>query len=109
MRKEFAKKLLEKANEVATNYSNPDRTYNNQNESFMLSEVIPMSEYTALVVYVKNTGKKAVAFFYCVPSKEYWSYFFLTSGHLCAFSQKVIDTYQKTEVENFKFNFENQG
>ena len=109
MRKELAIKLVDKAKEIGERYSNPDRTYNNMKETFLVSEIIPLSEYTALVIYVKNTGKKALSFFYCVPSKEYWAYFFLSSGHLCAFSDKVREVYQKIEAENFKFNFEEKG
>ena len=70
MKKEYALKLSAKAKEVAELFSNPKRAFNVNKETFELSEIIPISESTAIGIYLKNTGKKAFAFFYMV--KEDW-------------------------------------
>lgn len=80
MNDKMADKLAVKAEEIAQQYSNPDREMNYNQETFEVSQVIPLSEHTAAVVYTKNTGKKAVAFFHLI--KEYWDYFFPTDGHI---------------------------
>ncbi len=104
MRREIAIKLNEKAEEVAQRYSNPDREFNHNREEFKVHRICPLSEFTAIVVFLKNTGKRALAYFYCVPSKEYWGYFFINSGHLAGLSNKAMQIYQETEEYNFKFN-----
>lgn len=81
MNDKMADKLAIKAEEVARNYSDPDRAMNFNKETFEVDRIIPLSEHTAAVIYTKNTGKKAVAFFHLMKN-IYWDYFFPTDGHI---------------------------
>lgn len=80
MKKENLKSLKRRAEEIATAYSNPNREYNHTNEVFSMDKINPLSETTASVTFLKNTGKRAVAFFFLV--KNEWKYFFPTDSHI---------------------------
>lgn len=80
MKKENLTSLKRRAEEIAKAYSKPDREYNYNKELFQLNKLIPMSETTATVIFLKDSGKKAVAFFYLV--KDNWRYYFPTDSHI---------------------------
>jgi hypothetical protein len=105
MRKEIAIKLQEKAEEVAMRFSSFDRSKNFNRETFKIKEIIPLSENTAVILFVKNTGKLAAFFFYWIASGDgYWQYFVPTDSHILGMEsfRKYKDT---TERYNYKSNF----
>ncbi len=104
MKKEFALKLSSCAKNVAEMFSNPNREYNTTKEIFELKEITPLSESTAIAIYLKNTGKKAFAFFYLVKDK--WVYFFPKESHIVGMA-KLSKYHQEIEEHNFKKNFYN--
>ena len=107
MNKKIANDLEYSAKMVANRFSMREREGNFNNETFFVQEIIPISDHSAVCVFEKNTGKRALAFFYYIPrgSSMGWKYFFPTDSHLLGF--RAFD-YYKLEVEryNFKYNFE---
>ena len=104
MKKDFAKELKQKAEEVAQNFSRPDRRFNISGETFVISKIVPLSETTAGVYYEKNTGKKATAFFYYLRSGG-WKYFFPTDSHILgmeSFGKHKLIVEELNYEENFK-------
>ena len=108
MNKSTAIELYHKAQEVATMYSNPNRDHNYNNESFEISEIIPHSDHTATVVFVKSSKKKGVAFFYFIPAKNQWRYWFPTDSHIAGMD-KFKSIKEQIERENFAHNFNNES
>ena len=104
MNKQIALKLMEKAEEIAVKFSNPDREKNYNKETFKVEKIIPMSEKTAVIVFDKNTGKKAMVFAFWLGMNEgFWSYFFPTESHIVGMG-KVTHVMQSVEEFNFKLN-----
>ena len=103
MRKDVAIELNNKAADIARKYSNTERTQNFNNETFEVSEIIPLSAQVAMVIFEKNTGKRAIAHFIHVdhPKNPFWQYYFLTSEHFIN-----LDMFQKKYAEIEKHNFE---
>lgn len=66
MNKHLSLELRDKAKEIADRYSKKNREGNFNNESFAVSEIIPLSDFSACVFMQKNTGKKAAFFFYYI-------------------------------------------
>ena len=105
MRKQVAISLREKAEQVAFNFSRPDREKNVMNETFTVKSIHPLSESTAYVQFKKNTGKVGVAFFNYINMKVgVWQYFFHTYD-LCVGAEKLRDVLHDVEQENFQYNF----
>ena len=105
MRKQVAISLREKAEQVAFNFSRPDREKNVMNETFTVNSIHPLSESTAYVQFKKNTGKVGVAFFYYINMKGgVWQYFFPTYDH-CVGAEKLRDVLHDVDHENFQYNF----
>ena len=106
MTKTNAQKLKSFASEVAVNYSNPEREYNYSSETFEVSKIVPHSDQTATVIFKKSSGKFCAAFFYFIPAKDQWRYWFPTDSHIVG-----MDGFKgiKEEIEkvNFGKNFEN--
>ena len=99
MKKELIQKLQIKANELGEWLSKPKENYPHYH--FRISEMIPLSEYTAVVIYDKlETGKKALAFFYWTEYSSSWSSFFPKESHVYGF-EKVRTYLQETEEHNF--------
>jgi hypothetical protein len=98
MKKEFAEELESAIKEAATVFSDPSRQYNYEKETFEKGEVFPLSETAAAVVFMKSSGKKAVAFFYRV--KNYWKYFFPTDSHILGMAEFGPI---KAQVEKFNY------
>ena len=106
MNKEIAKELKSFIKHSANRYSNKDREGNYNNEKFVISEIIPTSDNTAVVYFKKNTGKVAVGFFYYINRgiSKGWKYFFPTDSHINGMQSFL---YYKLEAEriNYKHNF----
>lgn len=106
MNKNIAIELKSFVEEVANRFSIKERSGNVSNESFFVQEIIPTSDHTAICVFEKTSGKRAIAFFYYIPKGVSfgWKYFFPTDSHLSGF--KAFE-YYKFEIEryNFKHNF----
>jgi hypothetical protein len=68
----------------------------------LVDKIQPLSEDTAAVLFKKNTGKKAVAFFYIV--KTDWRYFFPRDSHILGM-ESFGEIKRGIEEYNFSFNF----
>ena len=106
MTKEIAKSLYKKATDVAFKYSHTDRSNNFSGETFTVHQIEPLSAQAALVTFEKSSGKLGLAHFIHVnmPSKPFWTYYFLGSQHLINLD-KIPDKYNEVEIHNFKLNF----
>lgn len=106
MNKERAKELKVFCNTVAERFSQKNREGNFNNETFLVDEIIPTSDDSAVVNFIKNTGKIAVAFCYYINKgrSKGWKYFFPTDSHVNGFQSFL---YYKLEAErkNFSKNF----
>ena len=106
MTKERAISLKKQAEEAGRIFSG-ERQFNYTNETFEIDEIIPTSETTASVTYLKNTGKRTVFFFYWIKSSGgTWRYFVPTYDH-CAGMKRVIEELHGVEITNFGLNFKN--
>jgi|TARA_R110000803_G_scaffold188355_4_gene250754 hypothetical protein len=106
MNKSIAVELQEFTETIAERYSKTNRVGNVNNETFSVEEIIPTSDHTACVNFVKTGGKVAVAFFYYINKgrSQGWKYFFPTDSHLNGFHAFL---YYKLEAErrNYTKNF----
>ena len=106
MNKLIATELQDFCNTIAERYSNIARVGNVNNETFTVEEIIPTSDHTACVNFVKTGGKVAVAFFYYINKgrSKGWKYFFPTDSHVNGFQAFL---YYKLEAErkNYSKNF----
>ena len=106
MNKLIAIELQDFCNTIAERYSNITRVGNVNNETFAVEEIIPTSDHTACVNFVKTGGKVAVAFFYYINKgrSKGWKYFFPTDSHVNGFQAFL---YYKLEAErkNYSKNF----
>ena len=57
MQRPIAKELNKFAQEIARRYSCTDREGNVNKEAFYVQDVIPMSDHTAVINFVKSNGK----------------------------------------------------
>ena len=106
MQKQIAEKLAEAIKRAEVFFSSPERAKNPNHETFKAKDLKPLSDFTAAIVFEKNTGKQAVAFFYYVDSNGgYWQYFFPKDSHILG-----MDMFGriKQEIEEFNYpkNFE---
>jgi predicted GNAT superfamily acetyltransferase len=105
MNKDRAIALNEEANRVAEVYCNPERQYNTQKEVFLVKEIRPLSESTAVVYSVKTSGKIAICFFIWI--KDQWEHFFPTDSHVLGMIE-LPALLRGVEQANFVKNFEKQ-
>jgi hypothetical protein len=107
MRRDLAEALIRKAEEIAQKFSNPFREFNGNKETFIVSNITPLSEATAVVEFNKTPGKKkAIAFLYWVKGNGgFWGYFFPAESHVFGM-QKLAGHLQRIEEHNFAYNFE---
>lgn len=105
MKKDVAIGLHRRAEELATRYSNNEREYNFNKETFLVHEIRVLSEYTAAVIFRKEpTGKKAMAcLFYINNGEGFWHYFFPTDSHLLGM-RYFEDIKQEIEMWNSEYN-----
>jgi len=87
---------------VARMFSDPSRIHNLGGETFELEKIMALSEYTAAVFYLKNSGKRAIAFFYY--NNNAWRFFFPSDSHLVGMSA-FAEVKRKVEEGNFEKNF----
>jgi len=102
MTKEIALRLRAEAARVAREYSNPLRDRNPGAEVFEVDEILALSEFTAAVVFKKDSGKRAVGFFYVIKGME-WRYFFPSDSHLIGM-EAFPEVKKRIEIENFRRN-----
>lgn len=106
MNKQIANELNDFVKVVADRFSRKDREGNYNNEDFKVSEVVPTSDHTAVVIFKKTTGKEGLAFFYYIArgASKGWKYFFPTDSHINGF--RAFELYKfETERKNYKYNF----
>jgi|TARA_R100001460_G_scaffold70511_1_gene111163 hypothetical protein len=106
MNKAIAKELDSFAKEVESRFSRKDREGNFNKESFSIKEVIPTSDFTATVIFEKNTGKLAAFFFYYINKgmSKGWKYFVPTDSHIAG--MRGFEYYKmQVERSNYKKNF----
>jgi hypothetical protein len=105
MNKTIALELKDFAEEIANRFSRKDREGNYNNEDFKVQEIIPMSDHTAVINFIKTSGKIGVVFCYYIArgQSKGWKYFFPTDSHINGFHSFL---YYKLEAErkNFKYN-----
>lgn len=103
MNKEIAKALKRKAEDIADIFSNPEREKNLNKEEFVVHKIVPLSENTAAITYLKYPSHKhAIAFAFF--SKDKWFSFFPTDGHLLG--MESFKRYKAiVEEHNFELNF----
>ena len=107
MNKERAKELNQFCKTVAERFSNTSRQGNINNETFSVEEIIPTSDDSAVVNFVKNTGKLAVAYMYYINRgrSKGWKYYFPTDSHVVgmqAFSFYKLEAERRNYKRNFK-------
>lgn len=106
MNKQLAIDLDSFVSEIAQRFSRNDREGNVNKETFEVAEIIPTSDHTAVVLFEKNTGKRAAFFFYYINrgASKGWKYFVPTDSHITGMR---LFEYYKGEVEryNYKHNF----
>jgi len=111
MRHDLAHKLAITASKVADRLSNPNRPKNlAMKETFKVEEIVPLSEYTAAVVYLKSpTLKRVAVFFYFKETGEnpQWWNFVPKDSHIIG--MKSFEKIKaKVEKLNFERNFDQQ-
>jgi len=107
MNKNIAIALQEKANEAAFNFSRSDRANNHNNEKFWVEEIQPISAQSAYVIFMKSSGKKAIAHFINKkPDVPHWEYYFIGCQHLLNLNI-LTEKYLEVEQYNFPINFDN--
>jgi hypothetical protein len=107
MQKQLAIELKEMVEIVSKRFSHKDRAMNFNAETFEVQEIIPTSDHTAIVKFIKQpTQKLGIAFFYYIPNgmSKGWKYFFPTDSHIAG--MRALE-YIKFEIErnNYKHNF----
>jgi hypothetical protein len=108
MQKQIAIELKQMVEKVCKRFSHKDREMNYNNETFNIQEIIPTSDHTAVVKFIKQpTNKIGIAFFYYIPNgmSKGWKYFFPTDSHIAG--MRALD-WIKFEIErsNYKHNFD---
>jgi len=103
MNKNIAKLLQEKVDEVAKMYSITDRKMNFNNETFQVHKVMPTSDHTASVTFLKSSGKMGIAMFYYIAngSNPRWVYFFPTDSHITG--MRAFE-FHKLQVEEYNYD-----
>ena len=106
MNNSVATELQDFTETIAERFSNIDRVGNLSNEKFYVEEIIPTSDHTAVVNFVKTKGNVAVAFFYYINKgkSKGWKYFFPTDPHLNGF-QAFLFYKLEAERRNYSKNF----
>ena len=70
-----------------------------------IDEIIPLSAQSAMVIYEKTTGKKALAHFIHIRKQKRWMYYFMGAAHFLNL-HLLTEKYADIEKHNFKLNFE---
>jgi hypothetical protein len=106
MRKDVAIALKDMADQIAIRYSKKSRAQNVSDEIFTVDDIIPLSAQGAIVIFKKDSGKKALAHFIHVdhPKNPFWQYYFVGAQHFINLHQ-LEKVYAKVEKHNFHLNF----
>ena len=106
MRKDVAIALKDMADQIAIRYSKKSRAQNVSDEIFTVDDIIPLSAQGAIVIFKKDSGKKALAHFIHVdhPKNPFWQYYFVGAQHFINL-HKLSDKYADIEKHNFGLNF----
>ena len=108
MKKEVAIKLRKISLVIAKNFSEPNREFNVNNETFQVVNIKPLSESTAVVLMKKSSTKYAVAFCYYINmSGGVWQYFIPTYDH-CFGMESIREFLSLVEDKNFSKNFKEE-
>jgi len=104
MKKKLVYELHAKAEQIAKMYPNPNREHNNNNETFAVMGIKPKSETTATILFMKSSGKLALAFAYYINQNGgKWQYCFPTESHIIGMC-KVANSLTSVDEYNFKKN-----
>jgi|ADurb_Leu_01_Slu_FD_contig_31_1982058_length_4701_multi_4_in_0_out_0_8 hypothetical protein len=107
MRAEVARKLVEAAEGLARKYSDPDRQRKEGWEKrFEVVGYPVVGETAAIVIFRKESGKTALAFFWWSGGdngKGGWHYFFPSYGHFEVL-RKIPEIQSRVEMMNFNVN-----
>ena len=108
MQKQRAIKLKALSEDIARKFSIKDREFNFNNEDFQVYELMPLSESTALITFIKSSGKQCLAFCYWINmGGGQWRYFFPTYDH-CIGMESLKEILQSIELTNFGLNFKEE-
>ena len=105
MEKQVAISLKREAQITAKKFSNVNRDNNFNGETFWINEIIPLSAQSAMVVYEKTTGKKALAHFIHIRKQKRWIYYFMGAAHFLNLDL-LTEKYAEIEEFNFHLNFD---
>ena len=105
MDKQVAISLKREAEITAEKFSNVNRDNNFNCETFWINEIIPVSAQSAMVVYEKTTGKKALAHFIHIRKQKRWIYYFMGAAHFLNLDL-LTEKYAEIEEFNFHLNFD---
>jgi len=105
MDKQVAISLKREAEITAKKFSNKNRDNNFNGETFWINEIIPLSAQSAMVVYEKTTGKKALAHFIHIRKQKRWIYYFMGAAHFLNLDL-LTEKYAEIEEFNFHLNFD---
>ena len=105
MDKQVAISLKREAEITAKKFSNVNRDNNFNGETFWIDKIIPLSAQSAMVVYEKTTGKKALAHFIHIRKQKRWIYYFMGAAHFLNLDL-LTEKYAEIEEFNFHLNFD---
>ena len=104
MKKDRVQKLNIKAKEIAEMFSNPNRQFNFNKETFTVEFIQPLSEMVAAIYFKKTSGKIALAIAFWKNIKGgHWDYFFPTDSHVLGF-RKIERLLERVEAKNYGKN-----
>lgn len=106
MRQEVRNQLKQEAQKAASAFSNPNRDYNKNNETYKVDKITPTSEYTAVITFRKSTGIFAIMCAFYI--KDRWWTFFPTDSHLEGM-RYMPGMKQKIEEANFMISPSNDN
>lgn len=104
MQKSKAEQLRKYAEDVAGYLSRPDRARNYTEETFAVDDIMPLSDDSAAVIFLKSSGKKALMYCYWYHSSGSWRNFIPTDSHILGMNQ-LAELKRVVEAENWKHNF----
>ena len=101
MKKDRVQKLNIKAKEIAEMFSNPNRQFNFNKETFTVEFIQPLSEMGAAIYFKKTSGKIALAIAFWKNNKGgHWDYFFPTDSHVLGFRkmEKLLESVEEYNI-----------
>lgn len=85
-------------------FSNPDRQFNYNKETFTVEFIQPLSEMVAAIYFKKTSGKIALSVAFWKNNKGgHWDYFFPTDSHVLGF-RKIERLLERVEGKNYGKN-----